>query len=85
MVRCNQYSVPTRFIGHRMRVKLSASTVTVFERTTVVATHQRAIGKGVKVLDLDHYLEILQRKPGALPGCYRAGPGSRRWRVHQRA
>jgi signal transduction histidine kinase len=34
----------------------------------VVARHQRAIGKGVKVLDLDHYLEILLRKPGALPG-----------------
>jgi hypothetical protein len=34
----------------------------------VVAQHQRAIGKGVKVLDLDHYLEILLRKPGALPG-----------------
>ncbi|WP_424075833.1 Mu transposase domain-containing protein, partial [Mycobacterium sp.] len=24
-VRCNQYSVPARFIGHRLRVKLSAS------------------------------------------------------------
>jgi hypothetical protein len=30
--------------------------------------HQRAVGKGVNVLDLDHYLEILLRKPGALPG-----------------
>jgi transposase len=68
MVRCNQYSVPARFIRHRVRVKLSASAVTVFERTTVVARHQRAIGKGVKVLDLDHYLEILLRKPGGLPG-----------------
>ncbi|MBV9923319.1 MAG: hypothetical protein JOY78_21075 [Pseudonocardia sp.] len=68
MVRCNQYSVPARFIGHRLRVKLSASTVTVFERNQVVARHPRAIGKGVKVLDLDHYLEILLRKPGALPG-----------------
>jgi hypothetical protein len=68
MVRCNQYSVPARFIGHRVRVKLSASTVTVFDRTTLVARHQRAVGKGVKVLDLDHYLEILLRKPGALPG-----------------
>jgi transposase len=68
MVRCNQYSVPARFIGHRMRVKLSASTVTVFDRTTLVARHQRSVGKGVKVLDLDHYLEILLRKPGALPG-----------------
>ena len=68
MVRCNQYSVPARFIGHRLRVKLSASAVTVCDRNSVVARHQRAIGKGAKVLDLDHYLEILYRKPGALPG-----------------
>lgn len=68
MVRCNQYSVPARFIGHRLRVKLSASAVIVYDHTTMVARHQRAIGKGAKVLDLDHYLEILLRKPGALPG-----------------
>jgi transposase len=68
MVRCNQYSVPARFIGHRLRVRLSASAVTVYDRNSVVARHQRAIGKGAKVLDLDHYLEILYRKPGALPG-----------------
>jgi len=68
MVRCNQYSVPARFIGHRLRVKLSASHVTVYDRTTVVARHPRAVGKGTKVLELDHYLEILARKPGALPG-----------------
>lgn len=67
-VRCNQYSVPARFIGHRLRVRLSASTVTAYDRAAVVARHQRAIGKGAKVLDLDHYLEILLRKPGALPG-----------------
>ena len=68
MVRCNQYSVPARFIGHRLRVKLSASAVAVYDRNSVVARHQRAVGKGAKVLDLDHYLEILLRKPGALPG-----------------
>jgi hypothetical protein len=68
MVRCNQYSVPARFIGHRLRVKLSTSAVTVYDRIKVVARHQRAIGKGAKILDLDHYLEILYRKPGALPG-----------------
>ena len=54
MVRCNQYSVPARFIGHRLRVKLSASTVTVFDRDVVVARHPRAAGKGVQGLDLDH-------------------------------
>ena len=68
MVRCNQYSVPARFIGRRLRVQLSASAVTRLRPHTVVARHERAIGKGAKVLDLDHYLEILLRKPGALPG-----------------
>jgi hypothetical protein len=68
MVRCNQYSVPAQLIGHRVRVRLSASTVTIFDRAGVVAEHARAAGKGVKALDLDHYLEILPRKPGALPG-----------------
>jgi hypothetical protein len=73
MVRCNQYSVPARFIGDRLRAKLSASAVTVYDRNAVVARHQRAIGKGAKVLDLDHYLEILYREPGALPGATALG------------
>jgi len=68
MVRCNQYSVPARFIGHRVRVKLSSTTVSVFDRDVLVAEHERAVGKGGQVLELDHYLEILTRKPGALPG-----------------
>jgi transposase len=68
MVRCNQYSVPARLIGHRVRVTLSASAVTICDRSAVVARHERAVGKGVQVLALDHYLEILLRKPGALPG-----------------
>jgi len=50
MVRCNQYSVPARFIGHRLRVQLSASAVTVYDRSSVVAKHPRAIGKGAKFL-----------------------------------
>jgi hypothetical protein len=62
------YSVPARFIGHRVRAKLAGSAVTVYDRDTVVERHERAASKGVKVLDLDRYLEILLRKPGALPG-----------------
>jgi transposase len=68
MVRQCHYSVPARFIGHRVRVKLTASAVTVFDRIGQIARHERAIAKGAKVLLLDHYLEILLRKPGALPG-----------------
>ncbi|MFJ7416515.1 hypothetical protein ACIQWZ_37810 [Streptomyces sp. NPDC098077] len=33
-----------------------------------VARHKRLIAKGAVRLDLDHYLEVLVRKPGAFPG-----------------
>jgi transposase len=67
-VRQCHYSVPARLIGHRVRVQLGASTVVVFEGRSEVARHERSTNRGAQILLLDHYLEILQRKPGALPG-----------------
>jgi len=69
MVRYCQYSVSARFIGHRVRVKLSAPPVTVYDRNTMVARHQqRAAGKGVKILDLDHYPGDPSAQARRLPG-----------------
>jgi hypothetical protein len=34
----------------------------------VVARHERAAGKYAETLVLDHYLEVLRRKLGVLPG-----------------
>jgi hypothetical protein len=42
--------------------------VEVLHGGTVVARHERAAGRYVEVLTLDHYLEVLKVKPGALPG-----------------
>lgn len=67
-VRQCYYSVPARYAGRRLPVRLSATTVEVLDGATVVARHQRAPGRYVEVLALDHYLEVLQTKPGALPG-----------------
>jgi len=67
-VRQCYYSVPARYAGRRLPVRLSATTVEVFDGTTVVARHERAAGKYTEVLTLDHYLEVLKTKPGALPG-----------------
>jgi hypothetical protein len=67
-VRQCYYSVPARYAGRRLPVRLSAMTVEVLEGVTVVARHERAIGRYVEVLTLDHYLEVLKIKPGALPG-----------------
>jgi len=68
MVRSSQYSVPARFIGRRVRVRLRSNELLVFDGSTVIAHHQRSIRKGAQVLELDHYLEVLKIKPGALPG-----------------
>jgi hypothetical protein len=67
-VRQSHYSVPVRFIGRRVRVLLRAAEVVVLDGRQVVARHERAAAKKAVVLDLDHYLEVLGRKPGALPG-----------------
>jgi transposase len=67
-VRQCYYSVPARYAGRRLSVRLSATTVQVLEGATVVACHDRAISKYTEVLTLDHYLEVLKIKPGALPG-----------------
>ena len=67
-VRMVKYSVPARLIGRRVRVSLQASRVKVFDGRTLVADHPRRIARTGSVVDLDHYLEVLAFKPGALPG-----------------
>jgi hypothetical protein len=68
MVRQCRYSVPARLIGRRVRVLLRASELLIFDGSTQIARHDRSTTKGGAVLLLDHYLEVLARKPGALPG-----------------
>jgi transposase len=67
-VRQCHYSVPARLIGHRVQVVLRASDLVVSAGRTQVARHERATVRGSEVLLLDHYLEVLVRKPGALRG-----------------
>ena len=67
-VRQCRYSVPAKLIGRRLRVLLRATEVLVFDGSALVAVHPRATVRGSEVLELDHYLEVLARKPGALPG-----------------
>ncbi|WP_084453094.1 IS21 family transposase [Janibacter indicus] len=67
-VRMNKYSVPARMAGRQARVLLNASDLVVFDGKTEIARHERLMTKGATRVDLDHYLEVLLRKPGALPG-----------------
>lgn len=67
-VRQSYYSVPARYAGRRLEVRLGATTVTAVDAGRVVASHTRSLHKGSEDLVLDHYLEVLGRKPGALAG-----------------
>lgn len=67
-VRSAKYSVPVRFINRKVRVSLRATEIMIFDGRTLIATHPRTVARGGQCVQLDHYLEVLQIKPGALPG-----------------
>jgi transposase len=66
-VRSVHYSVPARLARRRVHVRVGADSIEILDGATVVAAHPRG-RKGEQVLILDHYLEVLAYKPGALPG-----------------
>src|SRR5918994_1471959 len=65
-VRGCLYSVPACHVGKRLDVRVGAETIEILDGAQVVARHARAL-KGDEVLALDHYLEVLAIKTGALP------------------
>ena len=67
-VRMNRYSVPVRLIGRQVRVVLRSSELVIYDGRHEAARHERMTAKGGETLVLDHYLEALMLKPGALAG-----------------
>lgn len=60
--------MPAKFIGTKVRVKLRANEVWVYDGRQVVARHPRLTRRYTYHDILDHYLEILLVKPGAFAG-----------------
>jgi transposase len=67
-VRQAKYSVPTHLIGRKVRVSLRASELVVFDGRAEITRHERVTTRYGQSVNLDHYLEVLKTKPGALPG-----------------
>jgi transposase len=61
------YSVPARYVGRRVAIELGAETVVAIVDGQQVATHRRGVHRRAEILELDHYLEVLWRRPGAFP------------------
>jgi hypothetical protein len=66
-VRQRWYSVPAHLVGKEVAVRLGARHLEAHHDGRMVARHERSPRKGTQTLLLDHYLEVLVRKPGALP------------------
>lgn len=67
-VRQAFYSVPARYAGRQLTARIGGTRIEVTDGGTVIASHERSNVRGSQALVLDHYLEILTRKPGAMPG-----------------
>jgi transposase len=65
-VRCNRYSVPASLAGLKVAARIGASEITFWHDGRQVARHERLAGKNQTSAQLDHYLELLRHKPGAL-------------------
>jgi transposase len=66
-VLTNAYSVPLK-AGTQVQAKIYASVVELWHDGRCVARHERCYRRQQQVLDLEHYLDVLYRKPGALAG-----------------
>jgi hypothetical protein len=66
-VLTNAYSVPLK-AGTQVHAKAYASTVELWHDGRCIARHERCYSRQQQILDLEHYLDVLYRKPGALAG-----------------
>ncbi len=62
----NKYSVPTRYIGKEVLVKVGHSSVTIQYKKEEIACHSRTFKRHQKSYNISHYMEALERKPRAI-------------------
>ena len=66
-VLTNFYSTPLP-VGTTVEVKVYSAYVEIWHGGHCVARHERCYQRQQKVLELEHYLDTLEKKPGALAG-----------------
>lgn len=66
-VKTNWYSAPL-WPGLRVTARVWPSLIEIEHDGQCVARHQRNYGRGHEILNLEHYLDVLEKKPGAMAG-----------------
>lgn len=59
----NNYSVPVRYLRRTVIVKGYADKVLIMYNGKLIATHDRLFGSGKTSYRLEHYIDLLERKP----------------------
>lgn len=62
----NQYSVPCKYVGQTLWAKIFVDRVIVVAQNQVIAEHNRSYERNQMITVLDHYLEVLLKKPRAV-------------------
>jgi len=66
-VKTNWYSTPL-WPGLRVTARVWPSFIRIEHDGECVARHPRHYGRGHQILNLEHYLDVLEKKPGAMAG-----------------
>ena len=76
-VLTNFYSAPLP-VGVEVQAKVYPANVEIWRQGKCVARHERSFGRCEKVLDLEHYLEVLLKKPGAWQAAHHLSSGGQK-------
>ena len=66
-VKTNWYSAPLS-PGWRAAAVVGPSEIEIRHDNRCAARHPRCYGRGHQILNLEHYLDVLEKKPGAMAG-----------------
>ena len=66
VVARNRYSVPCELAGQTVSTHLYPGKIVIVADDAVVASHERLSDRGQTKYDWQHYIPLIQRKPGAL-------------------
>ena len=62
----NRYSVPCYLAGHRASVRVYPERIAIVHEQRIVTEHARAMDRDHVIYDWQHYLPLVEKKPGAL-------------------
>lgn len=62
----NKYSVPDHLVGRFVKVKKYTDKISIYYDDVKICTHERSYKSHDWIMDINHYLSTIKKKPGAL-------------------